>query len=218
MKELLILKDEEWMVLMAAAGVRTLYGFSKRGKREDENIPYIIHELVRRNVIRKEQGELRINEPYAEVVKGIKDAKAVLSLVHKTQIHFYLGNPIVKVSDSVNDVESVKLGTEEADTVREYLADVFKPERLQMYPEEFLVGTLETENAVCKAFVSLSGFDGECIGRNIGKWELYEGRYKVFVKETIGENVEYIEFREWNHERILRFLQNATGGKADDID
>jgi len=98
------------------------------------------------------------------------------------------------------------------------LEDALKQERPQTYPKEFIVDTLESENAVCKASIRLNGFDGECIGRNIGKWELYEGRYRVFVKETVGEHVEYIEYKEWNQERILRFLQDVTGGKTDDID
>lgn len=213
MNEILILRDKELLVLLAAAGVKGLFGFRQREVAESE-IPYLIHELVRKNVVRQENG-LVIGEPYSGVIRGIKEAKAVLSVKkgknREVIAHVYLGKSIIVMTDSVNDTNAVKLFSVDGTILSEFLDEHFSADSQLIYPEELNTMPIQEEEGRYIASLSLFPFGGVNLENRVSEWILYEGRYDYFLKVSDDEGTTYVKYKEWCNSKILDAINELIG-------
>ena len=213
MDEILILRDKELLVLLAAAGVKGLFGFRQREVAESE-IPYLIHELVRKNVVRQENG-LVIGEPYSGVIRGIKEAKAVLSVKNgenrEVIAYVYLGKSIIVMTDSVNDTNAVKLFSVDRMVLSEFLDEHFSADSQLIYPEELITMPLQEEEGRYIASLSLFPFDGANLVNRVSEWILYEGRYAYFVKVSADDGTKYVKYKEWSSLKIIEAINEMIG-------
>ncbi len=213
MDEILILRDKELLVLLAAVGVKGLFGFRQREVDESE-IPYLIHELVRKNVVRQENG-LVISEPYSGVIRGIKEAKAVLSVKggenREMIAYVYLGKSIIVMTDSVNDTNAVKLYSADRAVFSEFLNEHFSADKQPIYPEELNTLPQQGEEGRDRASLSLFPFDGVSLENKAFEWNLYEGRYEYFVKASGEDGMEYVKYKEWSNLRIMEAINKMIG-------
>lgn len=215
MNENLIVTDTELMILLAARGIRRLHGFARMETVED-SVPYVMHEMVRKGLLRQEGEHLQIAEPYRSIVEVIGTARLLLSIrgVSGQACYVYVGEMYVYLADSVNDRAAVKLGVLHQKKVLELLEECFFSESQAQYPEELRWPETEKEKRKLLATVELI-LSGE--EKVIAEWKLYEGRYDKVMEEWEDGCCREISYNEWQMERLLEKTEKWRRGGTDDI-
>ena len=142
-----VVKDMELNVLLAAAGVDRICSFSESMTEEEEKVPYLIHEMVRKGLVGQENDALYIASPYKELIAGIKNAKSVLTFVpeekNEMPTSIYLGKPCIVIQDSPNDKAAVRMRMADLEDVMELLAVCDVAGEDKRYPNDLECPPLE---------------------------------------------------------------------------
>lgn len=215
MNENLIVTDTELMILLAARGIRRLHGFARMETAED-SVPYVMHEMVRKELLRQEGEHFRIAEPYRSMVEVLGMARLLLSIrgVSGQACYIYVGETYVYLADSVNDRAAVKLGLLHQTEVLELLEECFFSESQAQYPEELRWSEMKKEKRTLLATAELI-LSGE--EKVIAEWKLYEGKYDKVMEEWEDGCCREFSYDEWQMERLLEKTEKWRRGGADDI-
>lgn len=210
----IVLKDLELQILLVASGVKGILGFKQAEIKEESRIPYLIHEMVRKGVVEQREGELVVKEPYRSIIDGIKNAKAVLLVRNgesKRNIEYlYLGTRIIKMSDSINDKNAIKLQCSTDEDVVEWLDVHFVEEKPVICPKE-LIKDVFWEGGSCKEAVELYLVRDLKEATPTCTWGLYEGKYQTYIKITDKDVVIYKAYEEWSNAEIVEVVNKKTG-------
>lgn len=222
MKETVILNDKELGILLAAAGISGFCGFRQGQGSDGDEVPYLIHAMVRNAVIRQEGGELIVREPYSAMINSLKNARAVLSVEtgedRKKVMYIYIGTGFLSMADSLNDKNAVRLKFLEKEEVMDLLDRHFCPEGYQGYPKELIAEEPQGGSGRCSAAVSLTVFERGRAGARVSEWLLYEGKYECSVKFIRGDRVTYCDYRDWSNLRIMESVKEMIRGGSYDTD
>ena len=215
MDETIILKDTEFFILLAAVGMAGVPGFQQGMKPEEENVPYLIHEMVRKQVLVQKGGELAPVELLQEIVHGVKQATKILVFEDeqgKGQAYIYVGESFVLSEDSLHENNAVRLQLLTDETCLEYLDNYFFQEDILVYPEELIPKTLEEEDGKLRKRVTLYDLATGRLGREEIQWELYEGKYNKYIEIVTKENVIRKEYKGWKPDDVLQTMKKSAGG------
>ena len=95
-----IFSREEFIVLVAASGIRQMYGFSIYEELDDQNALQAMQNLVAKGQLLSVEGKFQVQEPVASLFLQMKEAKTTMD-VHKRsgkKCIVYIGTFAVKVS------------------------------------------------------------------------------------------------------------------------
>lgn len=212
MDKIFIIKDVELKILLAAVGIEHLCGFKQAGSVKEENIPYIIHEMARHEILRLNGDRLFINEPYLTIAQGIKDAKAVLSVKYDemlcSTVVLYIGKNIIELSDSITDKDAVRINIKTFDEIYEFIDDVFSLREEIIYPDEIFLEEASggDESLIVKA---------ELMDKNaavLREWRMFKSRYGSFVESFAeGKKINAVPYKEWGRQDIERAVYKLGG-------
>lgn len=216
-----MLKDLELQVLLVASGGKGMFGFRSTDNVDESRIPYLIHEMARKEVVEEKDGRLYVKEPYRSVVMGLKEAKACLLLRgnerKRSAEYLYFGTGIIRVQDSINDKNAVKLQSLTEEQCIELLNRHFIAENSVTCPMELIKDGSWEDAAHCEKIVELYETEGLGVEVSPCSWNLYEGRYRNFIKIINSENVIYRGYEEWDSAEIIETIRKKIGGRYDDI-
>ncbi len=216
-----MLKDLELQVLLVASGGKGMFGFGSTDNVDESRIPYLIHEMARKGVVEEKDGRLYVKEPYRSVVMGLKEAKACLLLrgnERKSSAEYlYFGTGIIRVQDSTNDKNAVKLQRLTEEQCVELLNRYFIVEKPVACPKELIKDGSWEDAAHCEKIIELYITEGLGVETPQYSWSLYEGRYRNFIKIIDAENEIYKDYEEWDSAEIIETIRKKIGGRYDDI-
>lgn len=216
MDTVFIMKDAELLVLLAAAGMGHLYGFGQIDSLEEKDVPYVIHEMARKEIISLDGEEFILSEPYLAVINGIKEAAMMLALkcgeeLRATEL-LYIGKTVVALSDSPNDKGAVRIRMMAAKEVQELLDEFFNPGNQLPCMEEWVCRLPIVPEGKCIVAVSITALPLQKSGEEMREWRLMDGRYGAFVEYwAAGEKKSTIFYRNWEKKEIIQTIHELGG-------
>lgn len=215
MEKTLVLKDLELQILLMALGVKGMFGFESNENMDERQIPYLVHEMARKELIEEKEGRLLVKEPCRSMVVGLKDVRAVLLLKSSGEKggaeYLCFGTRIIRLWDSINDNNAVKLQVLTEEQCVELLNYHFVVENQVNCPNELMIDELWDESAHCKKIVELYIVDGVWEEGTLCSWNLYEGRYRNFIKVIDTESISYRVYEEWDSAEIMKKINYEIG-------
>ena len=111
MEKRYILQNEEFIILLLSIGIRKIFMFDEFNIDMDmQNIGYNIHQMVRKNILRKTGEGLNIIGEYKKIFLSIKNAENVMVMKNKNEVVcIYIAEKIVVIRKSFFDYNAVKI-------------------------------------------------------------------------------------------------------------
>ncbi len=128
MQNFYLLHQEELIILAALFDMEYVYGLV--GEKNEEEVPYRIHQMVRNGVLYTQEESIYVAEPYKYMLQSMKAASSILKLVSAEGqiIWFYLGSNIVEIEESQTDKKTLRISNMTIEEVLFLLAERFLPE------------------------------------------------------------------------------------------
>lgn len=213
-RELLILKDDEFLLMLAASGIENWYGLdlNETNCEPETEIEFNINlaSLYQKNIIDWVDEKAHIAEPYRLMFRVLRDAKACI-IARKpgengyTESCYFQGDDVVTVSRRMAAANEIELS---AMTVAEWTEDLAHND---FFPET--AGIPEDEMVPDPQYEAISEFELHDIpkGNLMETMKIYEYGLYGILQLSSGETVRSEYF---NMERAAELLMGWIGGKA----
>lgn len=219
--EQLLLNDVEFFVLLKAAGVNHIPYFKTSAEYGKTEVPYTIHEMVRKGILSLEEDDkLQVNKPYLQIIKAIKNQKAILMIQSGEEMmdtkYIFISNSLILIQNNKHMDNGILVEEISIEELKELIYDVISSDNIWDCPDDLLFLSPEDEEGICSSYITLGKkcFDSameECI-----KWEFYRGRYQPYVKEINQTSIEYRSRKEWSIENLLTRINEMREEKKND--
>ena len=200
MREMLIMGELEFYILVKAVGMTKLFGIKQNQVLDKQNVTYSIHDMVNKKIICKQDARFIVNQPYSELFSIMKEAKKIIHISGKEEFSLYLGDKVVFIEESELDDAAVRMGCFERDEISSLLQDK------GLFPEPHL--DVESANLQSvKAFIEETGDSFEdCVHTKYQLFALSEGdnpirsvylldnAYNYWIRIINGETTEYVRY------------------------
>ena len=131
MQNYYLLHQEELLILAALFDIHSVYG--PICEKNEAEVPYRIHQMVRNGVLQTREEDIYVSEPYKRILQNMKASTRIIKTVSedKHQTWFYLGNNAVKIEECQTDRNKLKVSIMTLEDVMHLLSEKF-------FPEEYL--------------------------------------------------------------------------------
>lgn len=219
--EQLLLSDVEFFVLLKAAGVNYIPYFETSLEFGKTEVPYVIHEMVRKGILNLERDEkLQVNKPYLQIIKAIRNQSGILVIQSgeekKSTKYIYLSDIMILVQDNYhmdNGVLVEEISTEE---LKELIDEFISSDNILDCPEDLGFMLLEGEYGTCDSCITLGKTCADSTIEECVKWEFCRGRYQTYVKEIEQMMIRWRPQKEWNMELLLTRINAIRKEKNND--
>lgn len=181
-----ILSYLDFQVLAGVAGISQLYGVRVNQTYSEQEMMYCVHELVKRGILKGENGQFSMEEPYRTIFRSLKNSQYILAMTgimdDMRNVCIYIGDKLVAVEDSLQDQNAVRIGVYEPDQLKRLMKENgFMPKAYMemdiamLQSEKELTESLEQEIREClfepKRFFLLD--EKEQSGKVLGQYLIF---------------------------------------------
>ena len=133
MDEILILQQTEFMILAVAVNYTRIYGILPEQELDEKTFMYGMHEMIEKNILKVEESNFVIQEPYRTAILSMKNAESILSMTGNDDsvdnTCFYLGEKIVVLEASTQDTSAIRISVHDREDLYKLLLEKgFLPE------------------------------------------------------------------------------------------
>ncbi len=129
MEELIILRQQEFLILAAALGIKEIFGLRPRedmGSFKRADFLYVVHEMAQKGILKPEGTEYAVQEPYRSLLRSVGEAGRILAVEDREgrAAAFYFGRETACLEESVQDEDAVRMGLYAPEECRRVLEEM----------------------------------------------------------------------------------------------
>lgn len=219
--EQLLLSDVEFFVLLKAAGINQVPYFETSLEYGKTEIPYAIHEMVRKGILSLEEDEkLQVNKPYLQIIKAIKNQNGILVIQSgeekKNTKYIFLSDVLILVQDNNHMDNGVLVEEISIEELQELIDDIILPDNILDCPDDLEFMQIVEEQGPCDSCITLGKKCADSTIEECVKWEFCRGRYQQYVREIEQTMIKWWPQKEWNMEILLTRINAIREEKNND--